>query len=138
MAKYSQMMTSATPYLSSRLLELKNYAASPQYEALRAKVETQSGAPLDGLFDERGYLKKLKGQARPQTPAKPPVRTAPRAPEAPPRPPEMVKMLQGSCPRCRAGFAIRLVERPDKAWLDIPCRSCRRTFRLRLDGVPQG
>jgi Zn-dependent protease with chaperone function len=122
MTKVSQMMTSATPYLSSRLLELKNFAASPQYESLRAKVETQSGAALDGLFDERGYLKKLKAPARPQAPAKPPA--------------QKVKMLQGSCPGCGAGFAFRLVERPDKPWLDIPCKSCRRSFRLKLDGVP--
>ncbi|NTV80296.1 MAG: M48 family metalloprotease, partial [Candidatus Aminicenantes bacterium] len=72
MAKYSQMMTSATPYLSSRLLELKNFAASPQYGSLRAKVETQSGAALDGLFDERGYLKKFKAPGRPLAPVKPP------------------------------------------------------------------
>jgi Zn-dependent protease with chaperone function len=132
MAKYSQMMTSATPYLSSRLLELKNFAGSPQYESLRAKVEMQSGVALDGLFEERGYLKKFKATARPQAAAKP------RAPAGPERPAKKVTMLQGSCPRCQAGFAIRLVERPDRAWLDIPCKSCRRTFRLRLDGVPQG
>ncbi|NTV81767.1 MAG: hypothetical protein HGA24_10145, partial [Candidatus Aminicenantes bacterium] len=70
--------------------------------------------------------------------AGPPPQMSPGMPEAPERPAEKVKMLQGSCPRCGAGFAFRLVARPDKPWLDISCKSCRRTFRLRLDGVPQG
>jgi Zn-dependent protease with chaperone function len=140
MSKLSQMMTSSTPYLGLRLVELRNFAASPQYDALRRKVESSSGAPLDGLFDEKGYLKKLK----PQKPA-PPGRTAsgtpagdgaadaPRAPGGPPA--AKVRMLQGACPTCRAPFAIRLVALPDRSFEDIPCRGCGKTFRLRLDGI---
>jgi len=134
MSKLSQMMTSSTPYLGLRLVELRNFAASPQYEALRRKVENGSGAPLDGLFDEKGYLKKLKAAKLP------PART-PSGPGPGPGPstdvpvPAKVRMLQGACPTCRAPFAIRLVALPDKPFADIPCRSCGKTFRLRLDGL---
>ena len=144
MSKLSQMMTSATPYLGVRLVELRNFAASPQYEALRRKVESGSGAVLDGLFDEKGYLRKLKAQRKtppPQAPGiKPPVAkprdakpadaTGPAAP-----PPPRVRMLEGTCPRCRAAFSFRLVALPAKPWLDIPCKSCGRKFRLRLDAI---
>ncbi|MGB8959266.1 MAG: M48 family metalloprotease [Candidatus Aminicenantales bacterium] len=128
MSKLSQMMTSATPYLGVRLVELRNFAASPQYEALRRKVESGSGAVLDGLFDEKGYLKKLKAQKK--TPAVPPL-------AAPPPPPRKARMLEGTCPRCRAAFSFRLVALPAKPWLDIPCKSCGRKFRLRLDAIDQ-
>jgi len=144
MSKLSQMITSATPYLGVRLVELRNFAASPQYEALRQKVESGSGAPLDGVFDDKGYLKKLKAQAKPPA-VKPPVTKPPvtkppiSKPEGPAvaadGPPEKVRMLQGSCPTCRAPFAFRLVALPDKPWLDIPCKSCGKKFRLKLDGV---
>jgi Zn-dependent protease with chaperone function len=142
MAKYSQMMTSATPYLSSRLVELKRFAGSPQYEALRARIESRSGVSLDGLFDERGYLAKPKAPAPPKPPARLPVSpgSGPAPPgSAAPRPPRApagkVRLLEGRCPRCGAGFAFRLLARPAKAHEDIRCRSCGRTFRLKLDGV---
>jgi hypothetical protein len=130
MSKLSQMMTSATPYLGSRLVELRNFAQSPQYEVLRQKVESGSGVALDGLFDDRGYLKKLKAQKK----------GAPAAAEGtgvkpPPAPAPKVRMLEGSCPKCRAPFAFRLVALPDKPWLDIPCKTCGGKFRLKLDGI---
>jgi Zn-dependent protease with chaperone function len=127
MSKLSQMMTSTTPYLGARLVELRNFAASPQYEVLRQKVESGSGAALDGLFDDKGYLKKLKAVK------KPPAGKA-QAPDAP-APAPTVRMLQGACPRCQARFAFRLVALPDKPWQDIPCRSCGKKFRLKLDGL---
>jgi Zn-dependent protease with chaperone function len=134
MSKLSQMMTSSTPYLGLRLVELRNFAASPQYEALRRKVEGASATPLDGLFDEKGYLKKL----RPQRQVPPPGRTAavtPAGSGATDAPPAKVRMLQGACPTCRAPFAMRLVALPDKPFEDIPCRGCGKTFRLRLDMI---
>ncbi len=82
MSKLSQMMTSSTPYLGARLVELRNFAASPQYEALRRKVESGSGAALDGLFDDKGYLKKLKAAEESAARAAAPGR------EGPTRPPE--------------------------------------------------
>jgi Zn-dependent protease with chaperone function len=148
MSKLSQMMTSATPYLGSRLVELRNFAQSPQYEVLRQKVETGSGVALDGLFDERGYLKKFKTQkkgvpaAARGTGVKPlpaPTNASPKADaaKAPPAPgpAAKVRMLEGSCPKCRAPFAFRLVALPDKPWLDIPCKTCGGKFRLKLDGI---
>jgi Zn-dependent protease with chaperone function len=134
MSKLSQMMTSSSPYLGLRLVELRNFAASPQFEALRRKVESASGAPLDGLFDEKGYLKKL----RPQRQVPPPGRAAavtPAGSGVTDPPPAKVRMLQGACPTCRAPFAIRLVALPDRSFEDIPCRGCGKTFRLRLDGI---
>jgi hypothetical protein len=130
MVRYSQMVTSATPYLGSRLVELKKFSETPQYAALRRKVEAESGASLEGLFDERGYLKKF----RPPKKA-PPAKPSPPAGRVPAAPGQKAKMLEGSCPACRAPFAIRLLELPDKDWLDIPCKSCGGTFRLRLDGI---
>ena len=129
MSKLSQMMTSSTPYLGLRLVELRNFAASPQYEALRRKVETGSGAPLDDLFDDKGYLKKLKParKAPPRGPGGPPATAGAAG--------SKVRMLQGTCPGCRAPFAFRLVALPDRPSLDIPCRSCGKIFRLRLDGI---
>jgi hypothetical protein len=130
------MMTSATPYLGVRLVELRNFAASPQYEALRRKVESGSGASLDGLFDDKGYLIKLK--ALKKTPPPPPVVKKP-GPAAGPaaQPPAKARMLEGTCPRCQALFSFRLVALPAKPWLDIPCKSCGRKFRLRLDAIDQ-
>jgi len=130
MVRYSQMVTSATPYLGSRLVELKKFSETPQYAALRRKVEAECGASLEGLFDERGYLKKF----RPPKKA-PPAKPSPPAGRVPAPPGRKAKMLEGSCPACRAPFAIRLLELPDKDWLDIPCKSCGGTFRLRLDGI---
>lgn len=115
MSKLSQMMTSSSPYLGPRLVELRNFAASPLYEALRQRVESGDGASLDGLFDEKGYFKKLKPQKK--------------------LPARKVRMLQGACPTCRSPFAFRLVAKPDEPWQDIPCKSCGKTFRLRFDGV---
>ena len=134
--RLSQMVGSATPYLGTRLLELGRFARSPEYEALRRKVESGCGVSLDGLFDERGYLKSLRPQARtpaPRSPASPPSAPAPAADRAPAR---KVRVLQGTCPSCRARFAFRLVALPDRPWLDIPCRACGRTFRLKLAGLP--
>jgi Zn-dependent protease with chaperone function len=136
MSKLSQMMTSTTPYLGARLVELRNFAASPQYEVLRRKVESGSGAALDGLFDDKGYLKKLK--ALKKTPPPPPGAVAGRPAAKPPAGKAQaptVRMLQGACPRCQARFAFRLVALPDKPWQDIPCRSCGKKFRLKLDGL---
>ncbi len=124
MTKVSQMMTSATPYLGSRLVALRDFAASPAYEALRRRVETESGAPLDGLFDEKGYLKKFRPPKKAPGPARP----------APP-PGAKVRLLEGTCPTCRAPFTFRLVARPAEPWLDIPCKSCGGIFRLRLDSI---
>jgi len=139
MTKLSQMMTSATPYLGVRLVELRNFAASPQYATLRRRVEGGSGAPLDGLFDDKGYLKKLRTQKKAPpspTPAsgagRPPVKPPERTADAPAR---KARMLEGSCPRCRAPFVFRLVALPDRPALDIPCKSCGKTFRLKLDGL---
>ena len=154
MSKLSQMMTSATPYLGSRLVELRNFAQSPQYESLRQKVESGNGGALDGLFDEKGYLKKFRPQkkggpaaAAGATGVKPPSASAtpnvPAAADTAKAPPAMgpeakVRMLEGSCPRCRAPFAFRLVALPDKPWLDIPCKTCGGAFRLKLDGIKDG
>ncbi len=140
MSKLSQMMTSSTPYLGVRLVELRNFAASPQYETLRRKVESGSGAVLDGLFDEKGYLKKLKAEKKkPPVPTpSPPIAKAPNVPAGPaPPPPAKARMLEGTCPRCHAPFSFRLVALPGKPWLDIPCKSCGRKFRLRLDAIDQ-
>ena len=148
MSKLSQMMTSATPYLGSRLVELRNFAQSPQYDALRQKVETGSGVALDGLFDEKGYLKKFRPQKTgvaaaaggtgvkppPGPPGTSPKADATKAPQAPASAAK-VRMLEGSCPKCRAPFAFRLVALPDKPWLDIPCKTCGGKFRLKLDGI---
>jgi Zn-dependent protease with chaperone function len=136
MSKVSQMMTSSTPYLGVRLVELRNFAASPQYEALRRKVESCSGAVLDGFFDEKGYLKKLKAPKK--QPPPPPVMKKPDVAAKPASPPPAkARMLEGSCPRCQAGFSFRLVALPAEPWLDIPCKSCGRKFRLRLDAIDQ-
>jgi hypothetical protein len=113
-------------------------------------VETGSGVALDGLFDERGYLKKFKTQkkgapaaargtgVKPLPASAPPHVLAPAdAAKAPPAPvpAAKVRMLEGSCPKCRAPFAFRLVALPDKPWLDIPCKTCGGKFRLKLDGI---
>ena len=136
MSKLSQMMTSATPYLGVRLVELRNFAASPQYKALRRKVESGSGAALDGLFDEKGYLIKLK--ALKKAPPQPPVVKKPDPAAGPAaQPPAKARMLEGTCPRCQAAFSFRLVALPSKPWLDIPCKACGRKFRLRLDAIDQ-
>lgn len=149
MSKLSQMMTSSTPYLGSRLVELRNFASSPQYEALRQRIENGSGGSLDGLFDEKGYFKKLKAQKKspPQAPCGGPGRLPQERPgpetaaatkaaeEKAGAPARKVRMLQGACPTCRAPFAFRLVAKPDEPWQDIPCKSCGKTFRLRFDGV---
>jgi Zn-dependent protease with chaperone function len=138
MSKLSQMMTSATPYLGLRLTELRKFAQSPQYEALRSRVEAGCGLPLEGLFDEKGYLKKLKAPVTAKPPAVPKTAgasTTPKPPASPPPPAQKVRMLNGSCPKCRSPFAFRLVAWPDKPWLDIRCKSCGGTFRLNLDAV---
>jgi Zn-dependent protease with chaperone function len=153
MSKLSQMMTSATPYLGSRLVELRNFARSPQYESLRQCVETGSGISLDGLFDDKGYLKKFRPQkagvaaaaggagvkpppAPPLTPpgGSPKPAAAAKAPSATAQAAK-VRMLEGNCPKCRVPFAFRLVALPDKPWLDIPCKACGGKFRLKLDGI---
>ncbi len=158
MTKVSQMLTSATPYLRVRLIELRNFVRTPQYESLRRKVETESGLALEGLFDDKGNLKKFapKAPAAPPPAASPGAAAAPRpgprpaasgpGPGAPPRrnpaaaspgasPAPKVKMLSGNCPKCRARFVFRLVALPDKPHVDIPCKGCGRTFRLRLDAA---
>jgi Zn-dependent protease with chaperone function len=158
MSKLSQMMTSATPYLGTRLIELRKFAQSPQYEALRNRVEAGCGIAIGELFDEKGYLIKLKAQKPAQPPAggpgtavgstpgttfaRPPAVSkttgtpAVRQPPATaPSPAQKVKMLNGNCPKCRAPFAFRLVALPDKPFLDIPCKKCGGTFRLKLDAI---
>jgi len=130
MSKLSQVMTSATPYLGARLLELKKFAGSPRCEALRRKVDGESGAPLEGLFDEKGFFKKL----RPPKKTRPAPAGAGQAVTAP-APAGKVRLLEGSCPRCRAPFVFRLIALPDKPWLDIPCKSCGGSFRLKLEGL---
>jgi Zn-dependent protease with chaperone function len=146
-SKVSQMLTSATPYLRVRLTELKNFMQTPQYETLWQKVETKSGLSLDGLFDDKGYLKKFAPKPPPAASGKPPAAQrrvagpSPPAPAistlppAPPGPAPKVKMLSGSCPKCHARFAFRLVALPDKPHVDVPCKGCGRTFRLKLDAV---
>ncbi len=133
MTKLSQMMTSATPYLGLRLIELKNYASSPEYAALRARIESESGVAIDGLFDENGNLRRLKSSA-PAASARETHAVVGAVPASPP-PAKKVRMLNGSCPKCRAPFVFRLLALPDKPWLDIRCKSCNGTFRLRLDAV---
>ncbi len=152
MTKVSQMLTSATPYLRIRLIELKNFARTPQYEALRRKVETEAGLALDGLFDDKGYLKKFAPKTPPSAPVMTPAQAPPAAGSAassassgssPSRKPAAsaaspapkVKMLSGSCPKCRARFVFRLVALPDKPYVDVPCKGCGRPFRLKLDAV---
>jgi Zn-dependent protease with chaperone function len=150
MSKLSQMMTSATPYLGSRLIELRNFARSPQYEALRRRVEAGSGVDLGGLFDDKGYLKKFRPQKRAPGPASPIPTAAASDPGIAPKPPAAteggaaappatagpkVRLLEGDCPKCKAPFAFRLIALPGKPWLDIPCKACGGTFRLKLDGL---
>lgn len=137
MTKVSQMLTSATPYLRVRLLELKSFVQTPQYEALWRKVETESGVDLDGLFDDKGYLKKFAPKSPPAVAAPPnKAAAAPRKPAgANKAPAPKVKMLSGSCPKCRARFVFRLVALPDKPHVDVPCKGCGRTFRLKLDAL---
>ncbi len=132
--RVSQMVTSATPYLGLRLVELGRFARSPEYEALRRKVETGCGVALDGLFDERGYIRSLRPPARGPVPNRPSAPPSPTPGSAPP--PQKVRLLRGACPRCRAAFAIRLVALPDRPWIDIPCKACGGTFRLKLEGLP--
>jgi Zn-dependent protease with chaperone function len=158
MTKVSQMLTSATPYLRIRLIELKSFVQTPQYETLRRKVETESGLALDGLFDDKGYLKKFAPKPQPAAPpigtagaARPgprqaasgpaaaaPLAAPPRSPAAAPAgasPAPKVKMLSGNCPKCRARFVFRVVALPDKPHVDVPCKGCGRTFRLKLDAL---
>ena len=134
MTKLSQIMTSATPYLGLRLLELKKFAQSNEYAVLRNKVEEGCGLALEGIFDQNGSLKQLK--TPPQTgPAEISVANAkpkdvPAAPSA-----KKVRMLNGVCPKCRAPFIFRVIALPDKPWLDIRCKKCSGIFRLKLDAV---
>lgn len=150
MTKVSQMLTSATPYLRVRLIELRDFARTPQYESLRRKVEAESGLGLEGLFDDKGYLKKFATKAPAAPPAgaalpgpRPaasgpaaatPLATPPRRPAAA-SPAPKVKMLSGNCPKCRVRFVFRLVALPDKPHVDVPCKGCGRTFRLKLDAL---
>lgn len=134
MTKLSQMMTSATPYLGLRLIELKNFASSPGYAVLRNRIESESGVALDGLFDENGNLRRLKSTA-PAASAQAKEAESIAAHASPPPPSGKVRMLSGNCPKCQAPFVFRLLALPDRAWLDIRCRKCGGTFRLRLDAV---
>jgi Zn-dependent protease with chaperone function len=138
MSKLSQMMTSATPYLGLRLIELRKFAQSPEYETLRRKVETGCGFSLDGIFDENGYMKKPRPPAEHKpsiAPPRPPNISNPAGTSTAPPPARKVRMLNGSCPRCRSPFTFRLIAVPDKPWLDIRCKACGRMFRLNLDAV---
>ena len=147
MSKVSQMLTSATPYLKLRLIELRNFIRTPEYEKLSRRVETESGVILEGLFDEKGYLKKFapkpaggpppasapQRQAAPQVKppaAKPP---SPAPPDQKPSKTDKVKILSGKCPKCKDPFVFRLLAMPDKPFLDITCKKCGRVFRLRLN-----
>jgi Zn-dependent protease with chaperone function len=139
MSKLSQMMTSATPYLGLRLIELRKFARSPEYESLRSRVETGCGLPLDGLFDENGYLKtpRQSAEAKTSTASSKPsdiAKTSGISVVSPP-PAQKIRMLNGSCPRCRSPFSFRLIAMPDKPWLDIRCKTCGRVFRLNLNAV---
>jgi Zn-dependent protease with chaperone function len=125
-SKLSQMMTSATPYLGLRLIELRKFAQSAEYEKLRQRVESGCGLQLDGLFDANGYLKKNPPPAAPKAPVNVAVK---------PPPEKKQRMLNGNCPNCRAPFSIRLVALPEKPWLDIPCKNCKKMFRLKLDAL---
>ena len=125
-SKVSQVMTSATPYLGLRLIELRKFAQSAEYEGLRRRVESGCGLSLDGLFDANGYLRKNPPPAVPKTPGETAVS---------PPPAKKLKMLNGNCPNCRSQFSIRVIALPEKPWLDIPCKNCKRMFRLNLDAV---
>ncbi len=136
MTKISQLMTSSTPYLGLRLRALHDFYESPQYAALRRKVEAGSGLDMGELFDEKGGLKKLaKAAARvgpaagPGTAARPagPARTATAGPSQ-----GTGKVITGRCPACKAPFRVPLDPNSAADSTNIICAACGKTFTVDL------
>jgi Zn-dependent protease with chaperone function len=125
MTRFSQVMTSATPYLGLRLRALHEFYASPKYAALRDKMETAGGFGLDGLFDEQGFLKKFrkpdkKGMATGQAGG---GATAPAA----------AKFVTGTCRGCKTPFRIPLEALVSGGPQSHTCMSCGKVIPLPLD-----
>ena len=123
MTKFSQLMTSSTPYLGLRLRALQEFYESPRYAALRSRIETGSGLDLDGLFDHKGYLKKFAKPVKGPDAASGPSGQGRSAPSA-------VKVISGSCPHCKAAVRIPLQGLPVQGTATITCPQCRQTFSL--------
>ncbi len=131
MSKMSQF-TSSTPYLSVRLRELREFYNSPQYSALRHKIESRSGISLEGLFDNKGMLQKFSkhpGPVKAASSQSPPATSGGENPQI--RVPTR-KAIKGNCPHCKAGLALPLNDLPRQETVQITCAACQRQFSLNL------
>ena len=135
MVRFSQAMTSATPYLGLRLRALAEFYRSDRYSALRAKVESGSGLDLDSVFDAEG---RLKGFAGP--PARPGRKAGDGAPSGrnPAASPAGARVIAGRCPSCRARVRVPLGPLAGKAAADVTCAACGKVLRLDLARILGG
>ncbi len=136
MTKISQLMTSSTPYLGLRLRALHDFYESPQYAALRRKVEAGSGLDMGEVFDEKGGLKRLAKAttkagpaAGPGTAARPAglARTATAGPSQ-----VKAKVLTGRCPACKAPFRVPLDPNSAADSTNVTCSGCGKMFPVDL------
>lgn len=49
--------------------------------------------------------------------------------------PRKVRAVEGECPKCRLPFSIPLATLPDRPSVVVPCRGCRKSFRVNLAGL---
>ncbi len=136
MTKISQLMTSSTPYLGLRLRALEEFYGSAKYREIKARVEAGASLDLATLFDEKGGLKKFAKPAQGPTGAggAPPAKVITSVKRPAPR---KVQAATGECPNCRLPFSVPVAALPDKPFVVIPCRGCRKSFRVNLAGLPK-
>ncbi len=116
---------SPTPYLSSRLRELKSFYESSHFATLRQRVESGCGLDMKELFDEKGALRKKgdgAGSGKKEGGVLLKIPTA--------------KGVACTCPRCRAKLTVQLRKAPENNLVKVSCPTCREVFRLNLAGVP--
>lgn len=115
---------SPTPYLSSRLRELKLFHESSHYQALRKKVEEGCGLGLNDLFDDKGALRK-KGNGgkngRPEGGVSLNIHTS--------------KGISCRCPKCETKLSVQLKKVPENRVVKISCPNCKGAFSLDLARV---
>jgi predicted Zn finger-like uncharacterized protein len=131
--KITQIASSPTPYLGSRLKELETFYRSPRYEELRKRLPLDFGAMLNDIFDEKGMLRKTdKDTGKEEHDRNKPADISFKVPAA--------KLIAGTCPSCGARMSLPLARLPDRGTVGVTCRSCKGTFSLDLSkilGKPQ-
>jgi Zn-dependent protease with chaperone function len=121
MSKISQIAISATPYLNLRLKELLEFHRSHQCQALMSKMATGYGYTFTDLFDEKGFLKKLK--------SKKPTESGKKL--------ETSKALRGACPKCKKELSLTLNNQQKPSIIEVNCLHCNHKFSLDLSKILQ-